>query len=299
APHHALPEAPAPQPRVGHGPLRVLRGPRGDRARDLRPRHPLRGPRRPARRVRGEPVDRPGPQPHRPPPGGVRRRRGEPRRGLLQHHRVARQARLLRRRDPPRRRPEHPPRPERGLGLMRRRPTIAALTVATALVLGACAPSAPDDGADESGTDEATDGAAVSGGTLTIATTTDVVNFNPLIGNSRTDSWVTSLMYPRMLHINADGVKEPALAVDWGWVDETTGYRALREDVTWSDGEPVTAEGVAFTLNATKEDQPSGTLVGQLGYFDHAEAVSDTRVEVHLTEPDSSFVEGVGFWATI
>lgn len=182
---------------------------------------------------------------------------------------------------------------------MRLRPTIAALTVATALVLGACAPSAPDDGADESGTDGVTDGAAVSGGTLTIATTTDVVNFNPLIGNSRTDSWVTSLMYPRMLHINADGAKEPALAVDWGWVDETTGYWELRDDVTWSDGEPVTAEDVAFTLNATKEDQPSGTLVGQLGYFDHAEAVSDTRVEVHLTEPDSSFVEGVGFWATI
>lgn len=176
-------------------------------------------------------------------------------------------------------------------------PRLVALAAATALALGACAPSGPgDDGADDGATQGAGD---TSGGTLTVATTTDVVNFNPLIGNSRTDSWVTGLMYPRLLHINEQGAKEPALAVDWGWVDEVTGYWEIRDDMTWSDGEPVTAEDVAFTLNATKEDQPSGTLVGQLGYLDRAEAVSDTRVEVHLTEPDSSFVEGVGFWANI
>lgn len=176
-------------------------------------------------------------------------------------------------------------------------PRLVALAAATALALGACAPSGPgDDGADDGATQGAGD---TSGGTLTVATTTDVVNFNPLIGNSRTDSWVTGLMYPRLLHINEQGAKEPALAVDWGWVDEVTGYWEIRDDMTWSDGEPLTAEDVAFTLNATKEDQPSGTLVGQLGYLDRAEAVSDTRVEVHLTEPDSSFVEGVGFWANI
>lgn len=176
-------------------------------------------------------------------------------------------------------------------------PRLVALAAAATLALGACAPSGPgDDGADDGATQGAGD---TSGGTLTVATTTDVVNFNPLIGNSRTDSWVTGLMYPRLLHINEQGAKEPALAVDWGWVDEVTGYWEIRDDMTWSDGEPLTAEDVAFTLNATKEDQPSGTLVGQLGYLDRAEAVSDTRVEVHLTEPDSSFVEGVGFWANI
>lgn len=179
---------------------------------------------------------------------------------------------------------------------MKRSVLAAAAVAASVLALGACAPSGPED----SGTDATADGAAgESGGTLTIATTTDVVNFNPLIGNSRTDSWVTSLMYPRLLNINAEGAKEAALAVDWGWIDDTTGYWEIRDDLTWSDGEPVTAEDVAFTLNATKEDQPSGTLVGQLTYFDSAEAVSDTRVEVRLTEPDASFIEGVGFWATI
>src|SRR3712207_7549997 len=52
-------------------------------------------------------------------------------------------------------------------------------------------------------------GAATAGDdTLTIATTTDVVNYNPLIGNSRSDYWITNLMYPHLLSITEDGSKE-------------------------------------------------------------------------------------------
>ena len=74
-----------------------------------------------------------------------------------------------------------------------------------------------------------TSAAATSAGsdTLTIATTTDVVNLNPMLGNSRTDSWVTDLMYPRLLSINADGSKEPYLATKWGYSEDGT-HRLLR-----------------------------------------------------------------------
>ena len=75
----------------------------------------------------------------------------------------------------------------------------AGLLAVAALALSACAPQAPEapsGGASEAGDD-----------TLTIATTTDVVNYNPLIGNSRSDYWVTNLMYPHLLSIGDDGAK--------------------------------------------------------------------------------------------
>jgi len=167
---------------------------------------------------------------------------------------------------------------------------VAALA-ASALALSACAPSAPP----EAGGGEAT----ASSETLTIATTTDVVNYNPLIGNSRSDYWITNLMYPHLLSIADDGSKEAQVATKWGYVDETTGYYEIRDDLSWSDGEKLTAEDVAWTMNAVKQDQPSGTFYGQLANFESAEAVSDTRVEIKLTQPDSSIVEEIGFWGNV
>jgi len=163
----------------------------------------------------------------------------------------------------------------------------AAITVA----LAACAPQAPD--AASSGPLEATDA------TLTVATTTDVVNFNPTLGNSRSDSWITNLMYPHLLSIGDDGSKEAHVATDWGYVDETTGFYEIRDDLTWSDGEPFTAQDVAWTLNAVKRDAPAGTFYGQLGNFVSAEAVSDTRVELELAQADSSIIEEIGFWGVV
>ncbi|RWZ59369.1 ABC transporter substrate-binding protein [Labedella populi] len=168
---------------------------------------------------------------------------------------------------------------------------IVGVAAAAALTLSACAPQAPE----ESGGGSAEAGDA----TLTIATTTDVVNYNPLIGNSRSDYWITNLMYPHLLSIANDGSKEPQLAEEWGYVDETTGYYEIRDDMTWSDGEKLDAEDVAYTMNAVKKDAPSGTFYGQLANFESAEAVSDTRVEITLTQPDSSIVEEIGFWGNV
>ncbi|TIH35174.1 ABC transporter substrate-binding protein [Subtercola vilae] len=175
---------------------------------------------------------------------------------------------------------------------MRKRNLSIAVAAAAALIaLSACAPSAPP---------ASTSTAATAGSdTLTIATTTDVVNYNPLIGNSRSDYWVTNLMYPHLLSIADDGKKEPQVATKWGYVNDTTGFYDLRSDMKWSDGTPLTAADVAWTMNAVKKDAPSGTFYGQMANFVSATAVSDTRVEIALSKPDSSIVEEIGFWGNV
>jgi peptide/nickel transport system substrate-binding protein len=170
------------------------------------------------------------------------------------------------------------------------RPRMAALAVSLALALlaTACAPSRPEAGRQEQGK-----------ATLTVATTTDVVNFNPLVGSSRTDAWITNLMYPRLLNIDKNGKKQAGLATKWGYANPTTGFWEIRGDMRWSDGKPLTAADVAFTINAVKRDQPAGVITGQMGNVKSARAVSPTRVEVTLTRPDATVVPEIGFWMPV
>lgn len=56
----------------------------------------------------------------------------------------------------------------------------------------------------------------------------------------------------------------------------------LRDDVAFTDGEPLAASDVAFTVNSAIK---SDTFEGDLSMVDEAVAVSDTVVELHLNKP--------------
>ncbi|MQA03754.1 MAG: ABC transporter substrate-binding protein [Streptosporangiales bacterium] len=168
---------------------------------------------------------------------------------------------------------------------------VSAAVAATALLVAAAFGCAPTK-------EEATSGETADD-SMTIATTSDVVNFNPLIGNSRTDAWITDLMYPRMLSIGADGQTQAALATKWGYKSPTTGYWEIRDDMKWSDGEALTANDVAYTINAIKKDKPAGVIYGQMANVKSASAVSKTRVEIELTRPDATVVPEIGFWMNV
>ena len=57
----------------------------------------------------------------------------------------------------------------------------------------------------------------------------------------------------------------------------------IRDDVRFSDGEKLTASDVAFTYNTVK----AGSSVNDFTMLDHAEAVGDTTVLFHMSEPFS------------
>lgn len=56
----------------------------------------------------------------------------------------------------------------------------------------------------------------------------------------------------------------------------------LRDDVAFTDGEPLTASDVAFTVNSAIQ---SDTFEGDLSMVDEAFVVNDTVVELHLNKP--------------
>lgn len=134
---------------------------------------------------------------------------------------------------------------------------------------------------------------------LVVGTTADVVNFNPLVGNSRSDTWVTNLMYPRMMQMSAGGQKDPYVALEWGYSEDgLTAWMEIRDDLTWSDGTAFTAEDIAFTITAVTTEK-IGTVAGLVPAFVSAEAVSPTRVEFTLSRPDSAFLTNIGFWMPV
>lgn len=167
---------------------------------------------------------------------------------------------------------------------------VAAVTLAlSAALLPACSPPTP--------------GSSGTGGkdTLTLATNTGGLNLNPMLGVSRTDQWITSLMYPSLLELKTDGSFVPSLATKWGYENPLKAYVEIRDDMKWSDGKPLTADDVAFTFNATKKHKiVSGLAYAYARNTESAKAVSKTRVEFTLARPDRVVLEvGIGFWMKI
>ncbi|MEU6716595.1 ABC transporter substrate-binding protein [Nonomuraea sp. NPDC046802] len=166
------------------------------------------------------------------------------------------------------------------------------LLTALAIAAAACAPSVPGQSSSQSA-------APANADRLTIGTTADVVNYNPLVGNSRTDSWVTNLMYPHLTQMDEAGKRVPYLATEWSYSDDGKSATVkLRDDMKWSDGKPVTAEDVVFSV-MTVQKEKFGVVAGLITALDKAEAVSPTEVKFSLKRPDGTFLDNVGFWLPV
>lgn len=78
----------------------------------------------------------------------------------------------------------------------------------------------------------------------------DVQAINPLFISGGTDSWITELIWDRVIRIGPDGLPEPWLAESYEWLDAITFQVNLRGGVNWHDGKPLTAEDIKFSFEA-------------------------------------------------
>lgn len=111
-----------------------------------------------------------------------------------------------------------------------------------------------------------------------------VRNFNPFAPDPLQES--RGIIYEPLLLWNpvANGEATPWLATDYAYSDDLLSLTMnLRDDVSWSDGEPFTAQDVAFTFNMLVEF-PALDRDALLGLVDSVEATSDTQVVFHLKE---------------
>ena len=75
---------------------------------------------------------------------------------------------------------------------------------------------------------------------------------------------------------------QPRLGTEFSWNDDGTELTiTLRDGVTWTDGQPFTAEDVAFTFDMLADHAAINTI----GYDGDAAAVDDTHVSSRSTSP--------------
>jgi len=117
----------------------------------------------------------------------------------------------------------------------------------------------------------------------------NVQAINPLYISGGVDSWVTELIWDRLMRIGPDGLPQPWAATDYEWIDETTIRVTLRDDMTWHDGEPVTVEDVKFSFEVAGSGEAPmyGPFVTNIAGI---ETGADNTITFTLANPSASFL---------
>ncbi|MEV8631910.1 ABC transporter substrate-binding protein [Streptosporangium sp. NPDC051023] len=106
---------------------------------------------------------------------------------------------------------------------------------------------------------------------------------------SGTDLWVSSNVCESLLAFTPSGSLEPGLAASISTPDPSTYVVHLRQGVTFSDGHPLTAEDVVFSIKRVT-DPASGSYWSQFAArLDKVAVTDDQTVTITLKQPDAVF----------
>lgn len=148
------------------------------------------------------------------------------------------------------------------------------------LVMGACS-----NGDDEAKPDQDADTETEDRTELVLAIGGETEEgFDPTTGWGEYGS---PLFQSTLLKYDSDFNIDTDLATDYEISDDGLVYTVnLRDDVVFSDEEPLTADDVVFTFETAKD---SGSVI-DLSNLESVEAVDDYQVEFTLNEPESTFI---------
>jgi len=122
--------------------------------------------------------------------------------------------------------------------------------------------------------------------TMIVGLTQPWETLNPVVGFAVSEYEVWNIQYAGLTSRAADDyAPEPGLAESWEEVEPGVSYTyTLREGMTWSDGEPLTADDIAWTIN-TSRDQEWSNYISTVTNLT-AEVVDDRTVTVTSSVPD-------------
>ena len=100
---------------------------------------------------------------------------------------------------------------------------------------------------------------------------------------------VINLIYDRL--VTLENLKlVPSLALSWKASTPTTYVYQLRTDAAFSDGQPVTAEDVAYSFNRNVAPGSTSHALSHLMTLKHASVTGPHEVTLELNQPDSTWI---------
>jgi ABC-type transport system substrate-binding protein len=190
-----------------------------------------------------------------------------------------------------------------------------ALFLVIGLVLSACAPAVPapvaapaqptQAAAEESTADSAAQPAATEGTLLRFGHPQRPNDFNPLAVIQGIQTIVQKWTFSKLVSLDRDGALITDLAEEYSVSEDGTVFTfKLREDVTWHDGEPFTAEDVVFTFNYLLNPAAGARKIsnfqiiqgaaeygeGETDAVSGVQATGDYEVQITLNEPNAVFL---------
>lgn len=111
---------------------------------------------------------------------------------------------------------------------------------------------------------------------------------HPYMGLISRNVLTTATLFDSLTEIGSDGSVQPSLALTWTPVSDTEWHFGLRPDVTFSNGEPLDAAAVVYTLNyLISPDAARYILAQQASGIESVAAVDPMTVSIATKTPDA------------
>lgn len=125
-------------------------------------------------------------------------------------------------------------------------------------------------------------------------------SLDPAHGYNTTSAAAYTNMLEPLVSVDPETLQaEPALAVSWEQPDEKTWVFQIRDGVTFWNGDPLTAEDVAFSLSRMFDPEEASETASKFVNFDSVEATGSLEVTVNLKNADKLTLYNIGIGAPI
>jgi peptide/nickel transport system substrate-binding protein len=122
--------------------------------------------------------------------------------------------------------------------------------------------------------------------TIIIAQGADAFSMDPTQHTVLPTAAILYHIYEPLIFRQADGSFAPGLAVSWAQEEPTRWRFQLRQGIQFTNGEPMNAEAVAFSINRAIDPATESPYRSRLSTIEGAQAVDEYTVDIFTTQPD-------------
>src|SRR4029077_19674746 len=107
--------------------------------------------------------------------------------------------------------------------------------------------------------------------------------------------WALTQIFDQLIDVTADGLK-PGLAESWSSSDDGLVWTFKLRDAKFSNGDPVTAEDVKFSLDRFANPDINASYAGVAASIESVDIVDPKTVKITLKHPDGAILENLAMF---